>query len=284
MGRQRLADLGSREVDVGVGLAQAGRERTIPYHHRAQLGAPLAHGLDGAHEQVKVLLRRQPPDIQRHRGIRPGAPALAQRGIAPGGVEQLGVDPAPQHPQPFEALRRTLLALVLGRDQGEGGGIVEMAQVGQHRAAQPGQAVMAGIDMEMGVQAGRDRDAEGACRAQRGVAERALGVDVHHIRAQAGPPGTQAVTGRQTELHGGIAGHRHAADAQLSLLKRRGWPPGLGTHKVHAMAQPTQLAHHGHERAGDTVQFGGIGFGDQRDAHRAHPWAATGASKDAMRR
>ena len=146
--------------------------------------------------------------MEQHHVVRAGAPARAQARVAPCGIEQRGVDAARDHAHALEAERRELRAHRLGRHHRAQRAVMEFAQVGEDRLLQPADAVVRAVGVEVGPEVGHHGQLELRRRLQRRPAERALGHDVHHVRALEAPqPGERALR-RQPDLEVGVARNR----------------------------------------------------------------------------
>jgi hypothetical protein len=184
---QRLADLRAAVNGVGAPGLPERALGAITHQHQTRGGMGRTHGIEGAEYQFQIFFGRQAPHIQCHRLVLAHAPARAQRRIAAAGMKPLGVDPAPDDLDVLVTKAEQLAADALGRHQGDGGLVMELAQVGDDGAAQQAEAVVAAVAVEIGVEVARHRQPQLVGRRQRRPAERAFGGNLHHIRALLGP-------------------------------------------------------------------------------------------------
>ena len=70
------------------------------------------HRGKGVDDDGKVLLCRKTPDVQGHRLVGPDSPVQAESWVSPPGMEELGVDAAPDNPQVQITARGQIIALL----------------------------------------------------------------------------------------------------------------------------------------------------------------------------
>ncbi len=146
-----------------------------------------AHGVEGAKHQRQVFFGGKAPDIQHHGLAVVHAPARPQRWVATAGVKQLGVDAAADDLEVLVARSDQFAADALGWHQGDGGLVMEFAQIRHNGAAQQAKAVVAAVAVEIGVEIARHRQPKLVGRGKRRPAERPFGGDLHHVGTLPGP-------------------------------------------------------------------------------------------------
>lgn len=91
------------------------------------------------------------------------------------------------------------------------------AQVGEDGAGGKGCAVVTAVGVKVGVKTGAEREAKGIGGGEGGPAERALGGDVHEVRARGAPLAQETTAGGQAGAEETIAGDWHAGGEILDV-------------------------------------------------------------------
>ena len=141
------------------------------------------------------------------------------------------------------------------------------------QATQPAEPVVVAVGVEIGVEAGRHRQAELARRGDRRSAERTLGGDMDDVRRVLRPEAAQRVAGGQAETQARIAGNGQAGREHLREVETSGgrFQPALARpDQLYAVAAPTQAGHQMGEGQRDAVDLGRVGFGDDRYVQRGY--------------
>jgi len=184
----------------------------------------------------------------------------------------VGVDAAPDHLHVTKAARDELGAQVFGGHHGREGAVVELAQVGHDRFAQPAHAVVPAVGIEVGAKVRGQRQFQLVRGLQRRPAQRALGGDVHDVGSAQRPQLGQRRFGRQAHLQVRVAWDRQAAQQHfVEALAAVGLVIGLlaRAYQLQVVAAVAQAFDDASDRQRHTVDFGRVGLGDDGDAQRA---------------
>ena len=222
-----------------------------------------------------------PPPAGRHGARRPRRwrrPSAARSaGERCAGENWRVSTPRESTPEPGEAGRGEFAAQLHGRREGAKRAIVHVAQPGEGEPAQRREPIMAGIDMKVGVEARRDRQAQRPRGGDGGGAERALRGDVHEIGTIGAPALFQPAPRGQAEpeqrvARDGQAGQGHSRNSRLAAVVRQIGPPRpVDRHRVTPAAEFAGDDAKGHRHA---VDLGREGFGDDGELHMSG-WAGT---------
>ena len=265
---QCLTPLQAAEDEVGVLALQGFARRAVADPDEAGLRALPLQGAERIHREGEVLLGGDAADEDRRDATLANAPQGAQHRVAMAGIELAGVDRAREPHHVVETFGFQQYLQFAGRDQGGLRAVVEAAHPAQRDRRQHRQAVVVHVGVEAGVEAGGGGDAELACRAQGGPAQRALGGHVDGVGAVRPPMATQFAGRRQPEFQAGVAGQARTAHQEDVV---DGGLHGIGRlarandrHRVAAFAQALFQPLH---CEGDAVDFRRIGLGDDGVAH-----------------
>jgi hypothetical protein len=240
------------EDDLGMALGERRADRAVADHDQACPWLPRADHLEGTHRELEVLLRGEPADMEDGQFIGGDPPSAAQRDIAVPRIEAGRVHRAAQQAHVAESVFAQERGQALGRHQRRRRAVVEAAQIGEHQRRQQAESVVGGKAVEAGMEAGAGSQAKFARRAQRAVAERALGGDVHGIGTSPRPRTDQVPLRGQADAQAGIAGQRRAGQEQLAEFRRRACavlPAWAHDHDpVAELRQPARERLHGERR------------------------------------
>ncbi len=268
------------EDRLGTACLQFAPVRTVAHQHQPGARRAPARLRESGKQRVQILFRREAAHVQQHRVVRRRTPARAQFLAAPRRIEQPGIHAARDHAQAVETERGQLGAHGFGGHHGAQAAVVELAQVGEDRLAQPADAVVAAVGVEIGAEIGNRRDPELERGAQGGPAQRTLGDDVHDVGTAVGPELLQRALRGQAHLQVRVARDRHTAHQHFLVVTvcagaigavRRSalgalLPGADQLDLVVALAQPFDEARRGQRHAVDLRR---VGFGHHRDAQRA---------------
>ena len=195
--------------------------------------------------------------------------ALAQFGIAARRVEARGVDAAGPERQVGEAARLEHPGDGGGRAEGQGGAVVEPAQVAPGQGLQKAEAVAGQVLGEVGVVGADHRQREAPGRLQRRPAEGPLGGDVHQVRGEGGQALPQPPRGDEGEEYLAVEGEPDGGEAfRLAPFRQRQRLFIAGGQHQQPVAAGGERAGQALQGAGDAVDLRDPGFRDQGDAHR----------------
>jgi hypothetical protein len=147
------------------------------------------------------------------------------------------------------------------------GAVVKAPQVADDRRAQPANAVVVAVSMEVGAEVRHHRQLQAPCRAYGRPAERAFGGHVHHVRPAARPQPRQRPRARQTHAQVRITRNRHTRHHHLfeaRHLRRQVVEMLAQPHQLDIVAAIAQAREHARQRVRHAVHLGRIGLGDHR--------------------
>ncbi|MNO71625.1 hypothetical protein D3C76_625430 [compost metagenome] len=266
---QRLATLCATEHGLGQLLFKQCPLRAVPHHDQAQalVWISLVQGVQARAQQPQVLFRGQAADVQHGDVVHPKPPAVTQRLVASGRIEQAGIDPSGHQFQPLEATALQLYALADAGHQGGCRAPMEPAQVMSEQTRQQAQAILAGVLREIGVKPTDHRNPQPPRCTQGAEPQRAFGGDVQHIRALPTPASQQFVHRHFAPLQAGVAGQGPtAAEQQVLIMLTRRFAGLTRADDLHLMAALAQAFAEAAKGIGHAVDLGWEGFADQGNA------------------
>ena len=98
--------------------------------------------------------------------------------------------------------------------------VMEFFQIHANGTAQPTDAVMLAVGMEVGTEIGADRQLEFSRHLQRRPSQRPFGGNVNDIGSLLGPESVQFALGRQSHAQLAVKRNRHALDQHLLKMSR----------------------------------------------------------------
>jgi len=186
-------------------------------------------------------------------------------------VEVLGVDAARNHAQAAEAAGREVAAQGLGRHHRAQRRVVELAQVSHDGLAQPPDAIVLAVGVEVGAEIRGHRQLQVPAGLQRRPAQGAFGGDVDDVRSAQRPQAHQRAFGRHAHAQVTVARDRQAAHQHL--VETLALLPGIGAglaraHQLHVVLAQAQAFDQARQRHRHAVDFRRIGLGDDRHSQR----------------
>ena len=265
---QRFTALRPAENRLGQIFLQRHALRPVADHDQLQraLWISVAQLFKAAFEQTEVFLWREPSYVN-HRNIALAQSPLLTQGVqAFGRVEQLAVHTAGQQRQSFEMPPLQFQSLTDTRHQCQRRTVVEPAQIMRQEPRQQAEAVLAGVLLEIGMEATDHRNPQAPRRSQRRQTERAFGGDVQHVRTLVLPAPQQLVHRRLAPLQSGIARQRPAPAQEQAIVFSTLRIVGLTwAYQVDPMSTRAQSIAQAAKGVGHAVDFRWEGFADQSD-------------------
>jgi hypothetical protein len=158
----------------GCAFSSFRRIGTVADQQQAGAGRIALDRVEGGQHQRQVFFRRQAADVGNHQLVVGDLPGGAQGIAASCRVEQPGIDAARHDTNAAIAAPYQVDAQLVRGHQGQAAAVVQSPQVQGDEVLQPGEAVVPAVGVEIGVEFGYHRDAEGARGADGRRAERTL--------------------------------------------------------------------------------------------------------------
>ena len=269
--RQVLAHPKASKNDVGVLLLQFIAHGAVAHQHQLDVGVLQFERAVAVNDGAQVFFCCQAAHINHHPVLFCGAPDTAQLRLALCWRKQPGVNAARHHRQALKAAARQLAFQGGGRHHGGVRRVMKLFHVRQNRAAQPANAVVLAVGVEIGPKVGTDGQLELARHLQRGPAQRPFGGDVHDVGPLAGPQPQQFALGRQPQAQLPVKRNGQAPHQQLlvAAVDQGHVHAGLArAHQPDHMATGLQALHDLGQGVGHAVDVGWIGLGHHRDVQR----------------
>ena len=188
---------------------------------------PPREPVDGVGEDVEPLFHHQPPGESDHRNVVGDSEAAPPGEVAPFGIEDLPVDAAgPDADVVVHALVAEQLGHGIGRREDGVAAAVEAPEDREHHRLEEGQAVIARIGLEAGVDRGDHRQVQPVGEGHRAVAGDLRACDVEDVRPERLEVPAHAGRDADSDPVFGPAGEGHCGDVDQVAGRREGRRPG----------------------------------------------------------
>ena len=242
-------------------------QRAVADQQDADLGVPGCDDRQRIREVIDVLLGRDAAHVADHRILR--RPAQRAADLEPPGPvrpEQRAIHATLPQDQPLETEPLQLADRRLRRDIRLPRAIVKPSEVTPDQPACPADPVMAGVLVEIGMEARDDVQPAPHRVAQDAQAERRLGRDVDHVGAERRDRPMGGSERRQREVELLVERQDDRSDrvrATVDLVRR----PIVRMDHLDRVAAPAQVPDQLPQCPRDTIDLGKVGLRDECDAH-----------------
>jgi 4-amino-4-deoxy-L-arabinose transferase-like glycosyltransferase len=239
---------------------------SIAHEQDAHVGPPGGHDRQRIGQVRDILFGCDAAHVADHQVVRPPAQRLAHLlASRPVGTKERAVHaPRPEY-QPLEAQGLEAFDRGYGRDVSLLRPIVKPAEIAPYRPLGPADAVMAGVLVEVGVEAAHRHGLAAEQMAKNAQAQGCLGGDMDEVGPELvdRPPDRSERGQWQIQLF--VKRHvdrPHQVD--IRLIDRLAV---VGVNQLDLIPVLGEMADKLAERTGNAIDLGKVGFGDQTDAH-----------------